>query len=584
MPRTSPLAEIEARLQLCRTLQYEQPHEARTYAEEALAIAKKHRLVERATHCQRMIGICYYAESDYTTALGIFESTLPSYRRRKDRVGESRALQNMALTLRQMGRNDDALGALSASERIVRALHDDAYLMTILTSVGSLHAVVGRRKEALQAFSECLTIAERLDDALMRARIMGNIADIYVGIGDTDMAIEWSEKSLELHRNNNDSMGVGLTLSNLGRVYQSIGDLDAALASLNKALEVMLTLHDEHAQGRVLRVLAAILVQKRRYRKAEAMAQRALDIFIRTNDVEGEVRALIILLEAAVQRKDYVTAKQQLDRARNRLRHTDNVSLSIKIDQHVAALLIAQHDLKQAYTCLAQAARKASKHKMYDLESHLNSRLAELCEQMDDYPRALSHERRASKAQQEADAQVRSQHSQGLILRLDMEREARDRERVELMNQRLSLELESRERELNVSALSIAQKNELLSDLERELQQVMRNASTTTISGIRSVLRKIDLHRRTGEDWRTFQEQLADVHESFITELTSRHPELTAKETQLASLLKLNLSSKEISQVLNTGVPTIEVYRSNLRKKLRLSSGMSLITYIQSLG
>jgi hypothetical protein len=56
MPRMSPQARIEERLQSCRQLQYERPQEAIVFATEALAIAKKFKLTERALHCQRMIG------------------------------------------------------------------------------------------------------------------------------------------------------------------------------------------------------------------------------------------------------------------------------------------------------------------------------------------------------------------------------------------------------------------------------------------------------------------------------------------------------------------------------------------------
>jgi DNA-binding CsgD family transcriptional regulator len=145
------------------------------------------------------------------------------------------------------------------------------------------------------------------------------------------------------------------------------------------------------------------------------------------------------------------------------------------------------------------------------------------------------------------------------------------------------LQLDTKERELNLNVLSIAQKNELLSNLSRDLSAAARSSEPERLKQLKDVLRKIDMHRRTGEDWRNFNEQLADVHDVFIRTLTSKHPTLTAKEVQLASLLKLNLSSKEISDVLSVGVASVEVYRSNLRKKLSLEGGTSLTTYIQSL-
>lgn len=580
----SPQARIEERLQFCRELQYDRPLEAVAFAEEALAIARKFKLRERVLHCQRMIGICHYADRNYDAALRIFESTLPGYRRLKDRVGESRALQNIALTLRQLGRNEDAIEVFRQSERIGRLQADEIFLMAVLTSIGSTYSVIGRPKDALQAFSECLTIAERHDDAGMRARITGNIADVYAGIGDTDTSIEWSKRSLELHRTNGDNMGVGLTLSNLGRVYhQRTGNLDAALATMSEALVVMTSMQDDHARGRIMMHLSTILLAKRRFAQAQAMAEEALDIFRQTNDAEREVGCLITSAEISLHQKDHERAHHSLERAAKRMRSIDNANLEIDIVRHQAALSIAKGAWQNAVKKLGRGIKLAEKQTMYQQVSDLEQQLATIFEQNNDPTSALHHERKASVAQQAADAELRAQHSQGLQLRLDMEREARERERAQAANERLTLQLETKERELNVNVLSIAQKNELLSELTKDLNAAIRSEDPERTVKLREVLRKIDMHRRTGEDWRNFNEQLADVHDVFIRTLTAKHPTLTAKEVQLASLLKLNLSSKEISDVLSVGVASVEVYRSNLRKKLGLAGGISLTTYIQSL-
>lgn len=584
MPRMSPQARVEERLESCRALQYDRPAEALVFAQEALNIAKKFKLQERALHCQRMIGICYYAERNYEVALTHFERTLPGYRRTKDRKGESRALQNVALTLRQLGRNEDAIERFRQSEKIVRELRDDTFLMTILTSIGSTYSVLGRSKEALQAFSECLTIAERVDDSSMRARITGNIADVYIGIGDTETAIDWSNRSLDLHRRNADNMGVGLTLSNLGRVYQRIGNLDAALAAMSEALVVMSTLSDIHARGRIMMYLANILLQKNRYAQAQAIAEEALDIFLKTNDTEREVRCRITLGELAANQGRYSEAQKHFHAASRRMQTIDNASLEIEITQHQASLMVREGAWQEAVKRLTRGVKLAVKNTMHGLEAMLEKRIAEIYEKYDDYKLALQHERRASAAQLAADADLRDQHSKSLELRLEMEREARERERVESANERLTFQLDTKERELNLNVLSIAQKNELLSELARDLNSAVRSDESERLQQLRGVLRKIDMHRKTGEDWKNFNEQLADVHDTFIRTLTSKHPSLTAKEVQLASLLKLNLSSKEISQVLSIGVASIEVYRSNLRKKLGLEGGAALTTYIQSLG
>jgi DNA-binding CsgD family transcriptional regulator len=329
--------------------------------------------------------------------------------------------------------------------------------------------------------------------------------------------------------------------------------------------------------------MATILLQKKRFTQAQSIAEEALNIFIKTNDAERQIRCYVTLAELAVHHKDYQQAQKQLDLAATRMKTVDNPSLEIEIDQHRASLFVAKGAWQDAIKRLKRAEKLASQHFIYGLEAELEKRIAELYEHHGAHKEALVHERNASLAQLAADAELRAQHSQGLQLRLEMEREARERERVQATNERLTLQLDTKERELNTNVLAIAQKNELLSELAADVQAALRGNEAERIQHLRDVLRKIDIHRRTGEDWKNFQEQLADVHDTFIRTLTTKHPELTAKEVQLASFLKLNLSSKEISQVLSVGVASIEVYRSNLRKKLGLASGMGLTTYIQSL-
>jgi len=576
--------KIDIYLQACREIQYDRPAEARVYAEEALKIARKAKLKERVLHCQRMVGICQYADRDAEGALATFRAALPGYRKLKDQIGESKALQNVGMALRQLGQNEAALEAFRDAERLARVVGDQPYLMTVLTNIGSTYSFLSRPKESLLYFSECLTLAERLDDAGMRARITGNIADVYIGIGDVETAIEWSQRSLDLHRINKDAMGVGLTLSNLGRVYQRIGDLDAALAVMSEALTVMATLRDDHARARVMVVLATILLKKKRYAQAQAIAEEALDIFTAAHDTEREVRCRITLAELAAIAGHTDQARKQFAAAAKRMSTVDNVSLEIEIAQHQADLFFREGAHDTAIKTLAGAVRKPSAQAMHGLRADVFRRISEMYAAQGEWKQALEHERKASDAQRAADNDLRAQHSQALQLRFDMVREARERERVQSANDRLAFQLESKERELNANALAIAQKNELLTDLASDLRAAVKADPDERSARIKEVLRKIDMHRRTGEDWKNFSEQLADVHDAFLKALTSRHTNLTATEVKLASLLKLNLSSKEIAEVLSIGVSTVEVYRANLRKKLELPSGTSLTTFMQTIG
>jgi len=48
---------------------------------------------------------------------------------------------------------------------------------------------------------------------------------------------------------------------------------------------------------------------------------------------------------------------------------------------------------------------------------------------------------------------------------------------------------------------------------------------------------------------------------------------MTTRELKICAFLKLNLNTKEIASLTNLTVKTIEVYRSQLKKKIKPTTG-----------
>jgi DNA-binding CsgD family transcriptional regulator len=65
---------------------------------------------------------------------------------------------------------------------------------------------------------------------------------------------------------------------------------------------------------------------------------------------------------------------------------------------------------------------------------------------------------------------------------------------------------------------------------------------------------------------------LSNIISPFANELSEAHRSLTPKEIQIASLVKLGKSSKEIAQIFGVSVGTVMTHRNNIRKKLKLKS------------
>lgn len=72
--------------------------------------------------------------------------------------------------------------------------------------------------------------------------------------------------------------------------------------------------------------------------------------------------------------------------------------------------------------------------------------------------------------------------------------------------------------------------------------------------------------------WEDFEYHFLQIYESFYKNLEQKHPNLINYDKPLAAMLKLRLSTKEISNLLNVTPKTIENSRTRLRKKLELTN------------
>jgi len=142
--------------------------------------------------------------------------------------------------------------------------------------------------------------------------------------------------------------------------------------------------------------------------------------------------------------------------------------------------------------------------------------------------------------------------------------------------------IENRERELEIDN-QMKEKLLVYKSMEQSkieeifksiLEQVNVLKSKLNDSGIDEVSRIVnEIKVNTKQDsWGDFEYHFLNVHESFYENLDARHPGLTNYDKRLAAMLKLKLSTKEISNLLNVTPKTIENSRTRLRKKMNLTN------------
>ena len=68
----------------------------------------------------------------------------------------------------------------------------------------------------------------------------------------------------------------------------------------------------------------------------------------------------------------------------------------------------------------------------------------------------------------------------------------------------------------------------------------------------------------------------SELNGDFVERLQTQYEKLTPKDIKMCTYLRMNLSTKEISQLLNVTIRAVEASRYRLRKKLNMGTQENL--------
>src|SRR5690606_21757920 len=139
--------------------------------------------------------------------------------------------------------------------------------------------------------------------------------------------------------------------------------------------------------------------------------------------------------------------------------------------------------------------------------------------------------------------------------------------------QKLEQDVKNKTTELASRALSVASQSELLKALESIMESVDEEAPAKIKKDIAKILKD---YNYTQNEWKVFDTNLHELHEDFVERLVKSYPDLTPKDIRLASLLRMNMASKEIAPLMRKSFRSVELQRYRLRKKMKLSSQTNL--------
>lgn len=154
-----------------------------------------------------------------------------------------------------------------------------------------------------------------------------------------------------------------------------------------------------------------------------------------------------------------------------------------------------------------------------------------------------------------------------------------EQEITRLRAEKLEAEVSHKNQELALATMHLVQKGEILTTLQEELEKTLGKKQPVQAlhEDIRRIIRTLQFDTQLDADWDHFAIHFDSVYGDFLKRLRERYPQTTLNDLRLCAYLRMNLSTKEIANLLNISVRGVEGSRYRLRKKLGLPGDANLV-------
>jgi DNA-binding CsgD family transcriptional regulator len=97
---------------------------------------------------------------------------------------------------------------------------------------------------------------------------------------------------------------------------------------------------------------------------------------------------------------------------------------------------------------------------------------------------------------------------------------------------------------------------------------------------LNKIIKVLNDEDKIEQQWEQFITHFDNVHSDFHAALKKKYVNLSANELKLSAYLRMNLSTKEIAQLMNISVRGVEISRYRLRKKIGVPEKANLVNFL----
>ena len=558
--------------------------------------------------------------NDQNKTLEYLEKAQALYQKSKNDKGVAKLYAQKANYYYRLGKIDSARHYLKSSVDKSLELGDTLRASVIRHNIGILDHYQGNTESANAIMDENIPVFNKFKDSVH----LGNAYLLKGKIGMTNgffnIALQETQKALKIHKALNDEFRMAEDLFQIGTIYQTTQDHEKAIAIFEESIGYYKKIENDQSVAQALNYLADSKIKLKQLESAEKDLDEALALSekLEYNANIARVYSNKGLLEFT--REAYTEAIWHFESSLvtwETIGSPYNEATSLL---YLGRTYKKQGNLNKAMTYFDKGLEIGKDLGDPEILAKVYLAKAETLEGLKDYQEALTNFKKnksisdsiftlnRTKATEELKTIYETEKKEQQIVLLEQEAKVSDLQKLLLggglglsvlvfgfgfygVRQKLKrnkaekakvdAELAFKRKELTTHALHLAKKNEVLEDLKQKAKELKQNDASK--NGYQQLIRTIDFDLQDDNNWKNFSRYFEEVHKDFNSNVKARFPNITANELRLLALLKMNLSSKEIANILNISQEGIKKARYRLRKELNIATEDSLQDLVLSL-
>ncbi|OFY50878.1 MAG: hypothetical protein A2W85_09955 [Bacteroidetes bacterium GWF2_41_31] len=507
------------------------------YADEAYKFALEIKNIELQT--RSLVSICRIqsTQNNFIACVTNAEKAIALAKSTGQIREEAIAKGILAIVYAETGNIDKSAAYYFEALKLSEETGDKKETGLILGNIGADFMLQGNYEKAFEYLNKSLEIAQQISDKQGIAQNFNNIAGVYMeGLKNYPKALEYFKKAEIVNREINDRYQTGVNLINIGAIYNQMDQPDSALQCYQQAMNLFVEINHP------LRKADCLLHLSKFYLSTDVNQSRkyALEAF----EIGQFHRALHIILEASSLLDQLFLSKGDTSNAYyySNLKH--NVRDSLYMLQNQKA--------------------------MFKLEFQYNQEKVE----------------RERKHIQLRNWIIYGFVLFGLVTSLVIVSLINSSQRIKMKNTRLEKDqieskLRYKNKELTTNLMALLKKNEMLEEISERLIRIEKEGDKRDAREAVSLLNKELKQNIDNKIWKEFSSRFHETNHALYDKLLQQFPQLSQSELKLCAYLRLNMSTKEISDLTGQRMESIDVARYRLRKKLGISnSDSNLFTFL----